>query len=81
MCILILVMMELEVGVGRMGKDDGKKSSVCCSLPGGCFFGCVVPISKVSIPRPIVDCILFLLIIWVLLNLVISTLLHFPTVM
>ena len=66
---------------GKNVKRGWKKSSVCCSLPGGRFFGCVVPISEVNIPCPIVDCILFLLIIWVLLNIVISTLLHFPTVM
>lgn len=42
MSILMLVMVELEEGVGRIGKDVGKKSTMCCSLLGGCFVGCIV---------------------------------------
>lgn len=44
MFILMLVMVELEEGVGRIGKDVGKKLIMCCFFLGGCFVGCIVVI-------------------------------------
>lgn len=41
--VLTLVVVKLQVGVGIIGKY-GEKNQVYidCSIPGGCFFGCVV---------------------------------------
>lgn len=41
-CTVMLAVLNLEMSVGSTDKDIEKKSTVDCSIPGGCFFICVV---------------------------------------
>jgi hypothetical protein len=38
----MLVILNLEMGVEGLDKDARKKSTVDCSIAGGCFFICVM---------------------------------------